>query len=310
MPFASEQRDNRRMRVVLAIALASSIAGCRGGGGSTPITAESATPSVSASPPALPSPAPSPVAPSDWGLPTELTCNHDHLGDWDGLDLRSGTHPLRRERVRGKPTGVQATSKVVAAAMCDGFAPLRACYGKGRRGTKLLAGSVDLVLPIGADGRIASAKRMSGSLDDSILVECITKGLVGTRIDPSLAGLEVTYRLDLIPRIGVPSVARTTAKGTVDVHDATPWDIEQDNFYPWDCYERALYRNPELAGTLELSFVVDPGGKITDVKALATTTDKGLVDCVLQELPKAKFQVKTRTVAHETLTFSTDLTIE
>lgn len=282
---AAECGDTRRMRLgVLAAVL---VMACRGGSKEPAVIATAPEPWI-----APPTPA---------GRVDDRTCNHDHLGIAMGdIGAFSGVHPLRRERVRGRAFGAMKDSDTTARSMCDALAPVRACYGKGIRNGKRLDGHLDLFVAVGNDARIQSAQRMSGSLDDAELVGCITKGLVGAQMDPSLARKGIEYQLQLSSRIGNPGVNRTVTP---------PLELESDEAS--NCYEKHLHADPDLAGDLELTWVAQPDGKITDAKVVSTTLkNKELVDCVVAGLPKRKLDVKKRTEVHETLTFAPNLNVE
>jgi outer membrane biosynthesis protein TonB len=75
------------------------------------------------------------------------------------------------------------------------------------------------------------------------------------------------------------------------------------------CLARALDRRPELQGTIVVNFVVAPDGSVPYAAALeqgTTLTEDPVVDCVLNEFQKLRFEapVGGRAVATYPLTFA------
>jgi outer membrane biosynthesis protein TonB len=181
---------------------------------------------------------------------------------------------------------------------------VRRCYERALELTPGLAGTLRVDFVIGPDGAVLSAT--ASGMDDAGLIACITKVFLGLRFPRPGGGGKVnvsfpfSFREDAGPPPAVPTVS-TDADGPMDVTVAprppaapTPSPhhyaavLREASPRVRACYERALVKQPALAGQIKVRLTIGKRGRVSKV-TVDGLGDKAMDRCVALVIRKLVF---------------------
>ena len=186
----------------------------------------------------------------------------------------------------GKVTGGNLDVEKAGRAVCSTFSKLHECFNAYAKEKTTLKGEAILTLSIATDGHVDKVTT-SGTLSDATLAACIEPEVKAATLPPPNGGAPATFEYTIdyerAPGSGSVHMLETGVTVTGSLPPEVVRRIVRANFPRLRmCYELASKKDPTLAGTVFVDFVIDTTGAIESAKlGTGTLTDASTPPCVL-----------------------------
>lgn len=168
--------------------------------------------------------------------------------------------------------------------MKQAMTPIQECYNHALERNPNLQGSALAKIVIGGDGTVTEAS-MLNSLGETMFDACILTVINALKFPRPYKGKPVTlnHPMRFAPPHGSKKVGRLSASQI-----ESTFGRARHGFFT--CYESRLRKKPKLAGTVQVSLVVQPDGRATSINITENTTgDQALGTCIKKRSELLRF---------------------
>lgn len=201
-----------------------------------------------------------------------------------------------------------AKTDAVTTSLCAVATMARDCRNAAALKGPIPGGFVELALVIDENGKLVSAKRKSGDLADTTLVECLQTAVSAAAFSKAARGETSIF---VVPRIVGESKTVFIAEHGTDIQGLMkPERLKptlRGNFPKLRaCYEVILKSKPFYDDDVAIRFVIEENGKVTNVDVAAT--EPGFRACLVSTIGSLQFPEpdKGRVLVTYPLRFTTD----